>query len=303
MKPTLVVLAAGMGSRYGGLKQLDGLGPYGQTIMDYSIYDAVRSGFAKVVFVIRRDFEEQFRKQIVSKYQGLVPVEVVFQDHDDLPSGYSCPEDRERPWGTNHAVMAARNVVKEPFAVINSDDFYGREAFDVLARFLEQLPEESEGEYAMVAFNVGNTTSDHGEVSRGVCTVDASGKLSTVVERHHICNTPEGKVRFRDEEEKLHELEPDTPVSMNFWGFTPDYFRFSEREFRRFLDKFIKEQKREFFIPSVVDRLIRNSEAEVTVLTTDSQWFGVTFSNDRDEVSRRFAELHEQGTYPDNMLK
>lgn len=302
MKPTLVVLAAGMGSRYGGLKQLDGVGPSGQTIMDYSIYDAMQSGFGKVVFVIRRDFEDQFRKQIVAKYADHIPVEVAFQELTDLPEGYVCPSERERPWGTNHAVMAARHAVAEPFAVINSDDFYGRQAFRELARFLQDIKPDKKGRYAMVAFKVGNTTSDNGEVSRGVCTVDASGHLTNVVERGHISVDGAGKVQYVDEKGESHELESSTPVSMNFWGFTPDYFKYSVGEFRRFLDKYIAEPKREFYIPSVVDKFIKDGLAEVTVLTTDSQWFGVTYADDRAEVESRLAALHQAGQYPDDMF-
>lgn len=302
MKPTLLVLAAGMGSRYGGLKQLDGVGPQGQTIMDYSIYDAVRSGFGKVVFVIRKDFEEQFRNQILSKYQGTVPVEVVFQEIDDLPHGYSLPADRKRPWGTNHAVLAAKNVIKEPFAVINSDDFYGQAAFRTLARYLESLSDSSTGTYSMVAFKVGNTTTRNGEVSRGVCTVTSDGKLSKIVERHHIGHIEDGSIRFMDENDRWQPISAETPVSMNFWGFTPDYFDHSEKEFRRFLDKYIADPKREYFIPSVVDKLIGGKIAHVDVLTTDSQWFGVTYGEDRQGVVDKLAELHGIGEYPADMF-
>ena len=303
MKPTLLVLAAGMGSRYGGLKQLDGLGPHGETIMDYSIYDAMRSGFGKVVFVIRKDFEEQFRDKVLSRYEGMIPAEVVFQERDDLPEGYTAPADRVRPWGTNHAVMMGRSVIAEPFAVINSDDFYGRDAFRVLAAFLSEIPQGEKGRYSMVAFNVGNTTTKNGEVSRGVCAVNPNGKLKTVVERHHIVPVDEKTVSFTDENGEKHHISSQTPVSMNFWGFTPDYFELSEREFRRFLDKFIADPKREFFIPSVVDKLIGNGEASVQVLPTESHWFGVTFSEDREGVRKKLDYLHSRGLYPDNLFE
>lgn len=302
MKPTLLVLAAGMGSRYGGLKQLDGVGPHGETIMDYSIYDAMRSGFGKVVFVIRKDFEEQFRSKILSKYENHIPVEVVFQEIDKLPEGYEVPSDRTRPWGTNHAVMMGRDVVNEPFAVINSDDFYGRPAFETLASFLAKEDTETKGRYAMVAFNVDNTTTRFGEVSRGVCTVDHANKLKTIVERHHIGYDESGNIRCKDENDNWIPLGKTTPVSMNFWGFTPDYFDYSERELRRFLDRFINEPGREYYIPSVVDRLIRNGEATVEVLPTSSTWFGVTYSEDRDNVTRNLKKLHDEGLYPRDMF-
>lgn len=303
MKPTLLVLAAGMGSRYGGLKQLDGLGPHGETIMDYSIFDAVRSGFGKIVFVIRKDFEDEFRAKVLKKYEGHVPVEVVFQEKENLPEGYELPADRQRPWGTNHAVMMGETVIAEPFAVINSDDFYGRHAFETLGKYLSSLSADTTGRYAMVAFKVGNTTTRNGEVSRGVCRVSTDGKLEKVVERQHIGYDAQDRICYRDESgDTLVELDADTPVSMNFWGFTPDYFSYSRREFTRFLDKYLTDPKREFFIPSVVDKLIGNKEAAVDVLTTDSQWFGVTYSDDRDGVKERLSQLHAEGEYPENMF-
>lgn len=302
MKPTLLVLAAGMGSRYGGLKQLDGLGPDGQTIMDYSIYDAMRAGFGKVVFVIRKDFREAFEDRILSKYKSSIPVEVVFQAKESLPEGYPVPEGRERPWGTNHAVLMAKDVIKEPFAVINSDDFYGYGAFKTLADFLENLPSDSKGNYSMVAFRLSNTTTENGEVSRGVCRVDNEGKLSAITERQHIRYDNDRKLQYKDAEGNVEYLDENSPVSMNFWGFTPDYFEHSEKEFCRFLDKYLNDSKREFFIPSVVDKLINNEVASVRVLTTPSQWFGVTYNEDREGVMNRLAELHTAGEYPQNMF-
>lgn len=301
MKPTLFVLAAGMGSRYGGLKQLDGLGPNGETIMDYSIYDAVKSGFGKVVFVIRKDFEQDFREKILSKYEGHVPVEVVFQSTDALPEGYTCPEDRTKPWGTNHAVLMGKEAINEPFAVINADDFYGRDAFQVIARELSR-EREGKGDYCMVGFRVGNTMTENGSVSRGVCTAGEDGCLTGVVERTAIAYAPDGRIVFTDENGVEQTLDPAVPVSMNLWGFTPDYFEYSDREFRKFLDTNLSAPKAEFFIPLCIDTLINAGEATVKVLDTDSKWFGVTYSADRPGVVEKLAELHAAGVYPDKMF-
>lgn len=301
MKPTLFVLAAGMGSRYGGLKQLDPLGPNGETIMDYSIYDAIHSGFGKVVFVIRKDFEQDFRDKILSKYEGHIPVEVVFQSTDKLPEGYTCPSDRSKPWGTNHAVLMGKDVIAEPFAVINADDFYGRNAFEVIAKELSK-PHDRKGDYCMVGFRVGNTMTENGSVARGVCTTDDNGNLTSVVERTAISYAPDGRIVFTDENGVEQTLDPNTPVSMNLWGFTPDYFEFSDREFKKFLDKDINTPKAEFFIPLCIDALIKNDEATVKVLDTDSRWFGVTYAADRQGVVDKFAELHKDGTYPEKLF-
>lgn len=300
MKPTLFVLAAGMGSRYGGLKQLDPLGPNGETIMDYSIYDAIQSGFGKVVFVIRKDFEQEFRAKILSKYEGHIPVSVVFQATDKLPAGYTCPSERTKPWGTNHAVLMGKDVIREPFAVINADDFYGRDAFRVIARELSR-PRDRKGDYAMVGFRVGNTMTENGSVARGVCSTK-DGYLTSVVERTAISYDKDGKIVFTDEDGQIQSLDPTTPVSMNLWGFTPDYFDYSEREFKRFLDKDLHTPKAEFFIPLCIDTLINSGEATVKVLDTDSRWFGVTYAADRPGVVEKFAELHTAGIYPDKMF-
>ena len=301
MKPTLFVLAAGMGSRYGGLKQLDGVGPQGQTIMDYSIYDAIRAGFGKVVFVIRKDFEQDFRDIVLSKYEGHIPVEVVFQDLHDLPEGYTCPADRTKPWGTNHAVLMGKNAIKEPFAVINADDFYGRNAFEVIGKELSK-EHDKKGDYCMVGFRVGNTMTENGSVARGVCS-DKDGYLSSIVERTAISYDPEHLIVFTDENGKEQTLEPNTPVSMNLWGFTPDYFEFSERECKKFLDKDLNTPKSEYFIPLCVDALINSGEATVKILDTDSKWFGVTYAADRPGVVEKLAALHAAGEYPDEMFK
>lgn len=300
MKPTLLVLAAGMGSRYGGLKQLDGVGPSGETIMDYSIYDAVRAGFGRIVFVIRHDFEDAFREKVLSRYEHTLPVELVFQSIDALPEGYSAPEGRERPWGTNHAIMMGASVIREPFAVINADDFYGREAFEVIAKELSKK-DDTPGQYCMVGFRVGNTMTENGSVSRGVCTT-MDGRLEDIVERTAICYDSTHEISFTDENGNLRHLDPSTLVSMNLWGLTPDYFEYSDREFRRFLDKYIDMPRREFFIPSVIDKLIKNGEATVDVLDTESRWFGVTYPEDRQSVVDKLAELHKRGEYPSRLF-
>ena len=300
MKPTLFVLAAGMGSRYGGLKQLDGLGPHGETIMDYSIYDAIQSGFGKVVFVIRRDFERDFREKILSKYEHHIPVEVVFQSLDALPQGFTCPADRVKPWGTNHAVLMGREVIKEPFAIINADDFYGRDSFSVMARELMTM-EGRKNRYCMVGFRVGNTLSESGTVARGVCET-RDGLLTEVVERTAIGYGRDGRIVFTDENGAERVLAPEPPVSMNLWGFTPDYFDYSEEYFRRFLRENSGNPKAEFFIPLLVNELVTRGKATVKVLDTTSKWFGVTYAADRPAVVEKFAELHASGEYPEEMF-
>lgn len=302
MKPTLLLLAAGMGSRYGGLKQLDGLGPNGETIMDYSIYDAIKAGFGKIVFVIRKDFEQDFRDKVLSKYEGHVPVELCFQSLDALPEGFTCPEGRVKPWGTNHAVLMAKDVIKEPFCVINCDDFYNRDAFMVIGKFLSELPEGSTNRYAMVGFRVGNTLSDNGTVARGICSKDADGCLTTVVERTEIMRV-DGPVCYKDEEGKWVAVEDNTPVSMNMWGFTPDYFAHSEEYFKGFLadPANMANPKAEFFIPLMVNKLINDGTATVKVLDTTSKWFGVTYAADRQSVVDKIQSLINEGVYPEKL--
>ena len=298
MKPTLFLLAAGMGSRYGGLKQLDGLGPNGETIMDYSIYDAIQAGFGKLVFVIRKDFEQEFREKIISKYEGHIPCELVFQDLDNLPEGFTCPAERTKPWGTNHAVMMGAEAIKEPFAVINCDDFYGRDSFKVMGQFLAALPEGAKNIYSMVGFRVGNTLSESGTVSRGLCTTNDKNLLTSVVERTKIQRF-DGEVKYLDGEEWVATPE-NTPASMNFWGFTPDYFAYSQEFFKTFLSdpKNMENLKSEFFIPLMVDKLINDGTATVEVLDTTSKWFGVTYPEDRQGVVDKIQALVDAGEYP-----
>lgn len=303
MKPTLLLLAAGMGSRYGGLKQLDGLGPNGETIMDYSIYDAIKAGFGKIVFVIRKDFEDDFRQKVLSKYEGHIPAEVCFQAMDKLPEGFTVPEGRQKPWGTNHAVMMAKGLIHEPFCVINCDDFYNRDAYMVMGKFLSKLPEGSKNRYSMVGFRVGNTLSENGTVARGICSKDNDGHLTEVVERTEIMRV-DGKVCYKDEEGKWVAVEDHTPVSMNMWGFTPDYFEYSDEYFKEFLSdaKNMENLKAEFFIPLVVNNLIHEGTATVKVLDTTSKWFGVTYAADRQATVDRIQKLIEEGVYPNRLF-
>jgi len=302
MKPTLFLLAAGMGSRYGGLKQLDGLGPNGETIMDYSIYDAIQAGFGKIVWVIRKDFEEQFRTQILSKYEGQVPCELCFQALDALPAGFSVPEGRQKPWGTNHAVLMGKDVIKEPFCVINCDDFYGRDAFMKIGQFLSNLPEGSTNKYAMVGFRCCNTLSENGSVARGVCEFDNNHHLVEVVERTEIMRV-DGIISYNDGD-KWIGLDENVPVSMNMWGFTPDYFEHSEEYFKEFLSdpKNMENLKAEFFIPLMVSKLINEGTSTVEVLDTTSKWFGVTYAADREATVARIKKLVDDGVYPNKLF-
>ncbi len=300
MKPTLFILAAGMGSRYGGLKQLDGLGPNGETIMDYSVFDAMRAGFGKVVFVIREDFAEDFRNVVLKKYEDRIPCEVCFQALDKLPEGFTLNPERTKPWGTNHAVLMAKDIIKEPFAVINADDFYGKEAFEVMAKFLTQV-DGHENEYCMAGYRIGNTLSEHGSVNRGVCQTDVEGNLTDVVERVNI-EKVDGKICFPDENGNLVELAENTPVSMNMWGFTTEYFDYSEKAFVEFLQEHGDEPKSEFFIPTLVNDLINEGKITCKVLDTTAKWFGVTYANDRPMVVAKIQELIDAEVYPHKLF-
>lgn len=299
MKPTLFVLAAGMGSRYGGLKQIDGLGPSGETIMDYSVYDALRAGFGKVVFVIRKDFEEAFRKAVISKYADKVPCEVCFQSVDSVPEGCTYNPERTKPWGTNHAVLMAKDLIKEPFAVINADDFYGRESFQVLADYLKSV-EGTTGKYCMVGYRVANTLSENGSVSRGVCATDENGYLTDVVERTKIEKVGDKIIYTEDGVDT--EISPNSPVSMNMWGFTPEYFDYVEKAFVEFLKTRGQELKSEFYIPTLVNDMIRSGEATCKVLDTTSKWFGVTYAEDRPQVVMKINNLVKEGIYPEKLF-
>jgi len=301
MKPTLFVLAAGMGSRYGGLKQLDGLGPNGETIMDYSIYDAIKAGFGKVVFVIRTSFEKDFKTVVVDKFKDLIDTDIVFQEINKVPEGSIYTTEREKPWGTNHAVLMGKDAIHEPFAVINADDFYGQESFAILADFLRSV-EGKQNEYCMIGYRVGNTLSESGSVSRGVCVVDENNLLQNVVERTSI-EEKGGRINFLDENGDEVSIEPNTPVSMNMWGFTPDYFQYSEEYFKEFLVENGQKLKSEFYIPLAVNNLIVNKKATCKVLDTPSKWFGVTYAEDRSQVVLKINELVRKGVYPEKLFK
>ena len=285
MQPTLLVLAAGMGSRYGGLKQMDGVGPNGEIIMDYSITDAIRAGFGKVVFVIRHSFEQEFKAKINAEHFGnKIKVEYVFQELDNLPAGFKVPEGREKPWGTNHAILMAKDAIKEPFAVINADDFYGADAFKVMGDYLRGL-EGKKGDYCMVGYRLVNTLSENGTVSRGVCN-----------ERTSIGRTANG-IEYKDDDGSMHPLPADATVSMNLFGFTPDYFAESEKLFVEFLKERGTEMKSEYYIPFAVNTFLANGYATMRVLKTTAQWFGGTYKEDRPMVVERLKKLHEQGVY------
>lgn len=301
MKPTLLVLAAGMGSRYGSLKQMDGVGPNGEAIIDYSVFDAIRGGFGKVVFVIRHSFADQFKAIInKEKFGGAIEVEYVYQELENLPEGFTVPEGREKPWGTNHAVMMGSSVINEPFAVINADDFYGQDAIARMGAYLSGVA-GLKGAYSMVGYEVRKTLSDNGTVSRGVCEVDAEGYLAGMVERTKI-ERQDGKIVYI-EEDGVHPLAPDTPVSMNLFGFTPDYFAESDEFFKAFLIENAANLKSEYFIPLLVNHLVREGKAKVKVLETTSDWFGVTYKEDRPETVAKVQKLIADGVYPSKLWK
>ena len=293
-KPTLLILAAGMGSRYGGLKQIDPVGPNGETIIDYSIYDALRAGFGKLVFVIRHDFERPFKEIIGARFEKKIPVEYVFQELDQLPPGFSVPAGRTKPWGTTHAILMAENVIRKPFAAINADDFYGQQAYQVLARHLTS----GTADYAMVGFILRNTLSEHGSVARGVSRVDGNNYLTSIVEMLKV--EPDGNgAKNTEADGKITRLTGDEAVSMNFWGFTPALFPQLRAQFTEFLKKSGQEQKSECYIPATVGKLVTGGQAKVKVLRTNDSWFGVTYREDRPSVIESIRALIARGAYPE----
>lgn len=297
-KPTLLVLAAGMGSRYGGLKQMDPMGPHGETILDYSVFDAIRAGFGKVVFIIREDFAEAFRENIGSRFAGKIEIDYAFQKLDDLPEGYSVPAGRAKPWGTAHAVRAARHVITEPFAVINADDFYGRDAYVRAAEFLTEVKYAAKPvSSCLVGYYLDKTLSDHGGVNRGI-TKQEKGFLSDVEEIIGIDRRKGGEIIGETVGGEERTLVGDAIVSMNFWGFTPEHFAQLETEFVKFLQAHGNDPKSECYIPTVVDNLIASAEAVCHVLPTTSSWFGVTYPDDKPRVMESIAKLIKAGEYP-----
>jgi NDP-sugar pyrophosphorylase family protein len=301
MKPTLLILAAGMGSRYGGMKQLDKLGPSGETIMEYSLYDAIRAGFEKVVFVIRRSFAQEFDDKIIKRLRGYIAIDTVFQDMDDLPVSHIETPDRYKPWGTGHAIWVARKKIREPFAVINADDFYGKEAFTKMAEFLGVLKPDQAETYAMCGYPLGNTLSTHGAVSRGVCQLSPEGYLQKVTENTAIQKRKDGKIISTGGEKPLELSETDT-VSMNFWGFSLDLFSHLEKHFQQFIEDQGQDPKAEFYIPFVVDQLIQQGKVRVKVLQSQSRWFGVTYQEDKNAATEALREMTDAGEYPEKLF-
>ncbi len=304
MKLTLLILAAGMGSRYGGLKQLDPMGPAGETLLDYSVFDALRAGFDRVVFVIRRDFEAQFRADVGRRFEERVEVGYAFQSLDDLPTGFQTPAIRQKPWGTGHAIWSARAAVGTPFVAVNADDFYGRDAYRTLAQFFTRDGQRTEradprpARFGMAGYRLDRTLSAHGSVSRGVCAVDARGRLQTVGEHTDIARGDDGAVRATAPDGASVALTGQEAVSLNFWGFTPEVFPLLEAGFGRFLRARTEEPKAEYYIPAAVTEMIVSGEAEVDVLATSATWFGVTYRDDRPLVTAALTELTRAGGYP-----
>ena len=300
MKPELVVMAAGVGSRFGGLKQLEPVGPSGETVMDYSLYDAKRAGVERVVFVIRKDFEQTFHERVGCKYARWMDVAYAFQELDLLPQGFALPEGRTKPWGTAHAILAAKTKVRAPFLAINADDFYGRRAFETLREFLTRPAEGPLDSYAMVAFQMVNTLSEHGTVARGICEVAADGRLKAV-EEHTGLERAEDGIRELAQDGSCRRFTGREPVSMNFWGFQPSIFGHLQERFVDFLKTRGQDLQAEFFLPTLVDELIREGRATVQVLETPDRWFGVTYREDKNSVVTRIQELIQTGHYPQSL--
>lgn len=298
--PTLLVLAAGMGSRYNGLKQIDSVGPNGESIIDYSVYDALRAGFKKIVFVIRREFEAIFKEKIGSKYESKVLVEYVFQDLSKVPSWFVLPANRTKPWGTGHAILIGAEKIDGPFAVINGDDFYGADSFLKIGSCLQHARDTDVADYSMVGFVLRNTLSTHGTVSRGVCRIEASNSLEKVTELTKIGLNGD-RITFDSGAGNIKELSGQEIVSMNMWGFTPSIFSYLESFFETFLKEHGQEEKSEFFIPTVVDTLIANGTASVNVLRSNDQWFGITYQEDKPGVLASIRSLIDKGIYPDRL--
>lgn len=297
MKPTLLILAGGMASRYGSMKQIDGFGPNDETIIDYSIYDAIKAGFGKVVFIIKEEFVENFKTIFDAKLNGKIATDYVFQNFDLQQFGIDLQIDRTKPWGTGHAILAARYAIKEPFCLINADDFYGLDAFEKMHEFLTE--KVSPERYSMIGYEISKTLSDHGAVSRGICKVSAEGYLEDIVERTKVLTT-EDTICY-EEDNRLHPLSKDTLVSMNFWGFTPEVFPVAEELFREFVKVNQENLTAEFYIPTVAETLLRSGKVNFKVIPTDSQWFGVTYKQDKPIAQASIDQLIKDGLYPANL--
>jgi dTDP-glucose pyrophosphorylase len=300
MHSTLLILAAGMGSRYGGMKQVEEFGPSGETITDYSIYDARRAGFERFVFVISPQMEEEFKSSYIQKFPSHLHVDYVIQSLEDLPAGFKLPGDREKPWGTAHAVLMAKDIIHEPFAVINADDYYGRKSYKIMNHFLAQTSANAPGNYCMVGYELQNTISEHGSVARGICSVNERGYLTGMVERTKIY-VKGSDIVYEDESGSVHKLNPKETVSMNLFGFTPDFFAHIEEDFKGFLDKNIHNPKAELFIPYVVNNLIIAGKSTMSVLQTPDSWFGVTYQDDKPRVLKAIRDLVDEGIYPESL--
>ena len=298
MKPTLLILAAGMGSRFGGLKQVEPVGPNGEAIIDYTIFDAIRAGFGKVVFIIRESFADAFREKFDAKLAGKIEVEYVYQELDNLPAGFSLPEGREKPWGTAHAILVAKDVISEPFCALNADDFYGRNAYKVMADFLNASKDEKE--YSMVGYRLDNTLSEFGSVSRGICSVDENSNLQKIVETTKILKKDNAVISIEPDGSET-QLTGKEPASMNIWGFKPSIFTTLEEKFVTFLKNEINKPKSEMYIPSVVFEMIDEGKASVKVLEADSPWFGVTYKEDKPFVIEKIQKLIDAGEYPEKL--
>ena len=297
MKPTLLILAAGLGSRYGGIKQMDKIGPAGESIIDYSVFDAIRAGFGKVVFVLNKNIIDDFKGIYETRLKGKIQTEYILQELNNIPAGIEFNAERVKPWGTAHAVLVAKDVINEPFAVINADDFYGKDAFKVLSEYLQSLSNNST-DYSMVGYKLKNTLSENGSVSRGICSYE-TGFLTDVVERTNIYKK-DNKVVF-EENETVLEIPEDSIVSMNFWGFSPKFFSQMENDFKKFIIENAKNLKAEFYIPLVANNLIKRNEARVKVLTSDAEWFGITYKMDKEETIKKVSQLVERGSYPPSL--
>ncbi|HNY02210.1 MAG TPA: nucleotidyltransferase [Bacteroidales bacterium] len=300
MKPTLLILAAGMGSRYGGLKQLDRVGPSGETIIDYSIFDAIRAGFGKVIFIIKEAIEDDFKEAFMERLSDRADLDYVFQETWMVPEGIVIPDNRSKPWGTGHAVMMADGKIDGPFAVINADDFYGRGAFEALAGYYRGWTHARENDYCMMGYRLGNTLSEFGGVSRGLCVPDPDSFLVDVVERTHI-ERKDGVITYSGENGSQVEVPGSSIVSMNFWGFTPSFFSHLRKGFGEFIARNASDLKAEFYIPTVVNELIRTGRATVRILPCEEKWFGMTYKEDRPKVVASIRELVNRGVYPENL--